>query len=86
MNYLPIGSIITLKGGSQPLMIFGRKQINADHDTQWDYVACLYPEGNIGDEYNVFFDREDIKDVLFVGYQTKIDIEMQRLLNLQQTR
>lgn len=84
MNYLPIGSVVTLRGGSQPLMVFGRKQINADRNTQWDYVACLYPEGNIGDAYNVFFDAEDIQDVLFVGYQAKIDLEMQKLLNQQE--
>ena len=80
MGYLPIGSVITLQGGSQPLMIYGRKQVNADRHTNWDYVACLYPEGNIGDVYNVFFDKEDIERVLFVGYQTRIDTEMQRLL------
>ena len=83
MNYLPIGSVVTLQGWSQPIMIFGRKQINEDHNTRWDYVACLYPEGNIGDTYNVFFDTEDIQDVLFAGYQTKIDLEMQKLLNIQ---
>jgi len=41
----------------------------------------MYPEGNIGDEYTIFFDNEDIANVLFKGFQTKIDIEMQKLLD-----
>ena len=81
MNYLPIGSVVTLRGGSQPVMIYGRKQKNMKNNTTWDYVACMYPEGNIGDEYTIFFDGEDIANVLFKGFQTKIDIEMQKLLD-----
>ncbi len=81
MNYLPIGSVVSRPGGSQPLMIYGRKQINTKDDTQWDYVACMYPEGSIGDEYTIFFDRDDIEQVIFKGFQTKIDLEMQKILN-----
>ena len=81
MNYLPIGSVVTLHGGGQPIMIYGRKQKNMKNNTIWDYVACMYPEGNIGDEYTIFFDNEDIANVLFKGFQTKIDIEMQKLLD-----
>lgn len=80
MNYLPIGSVVTIKGGSQPIMIYGRKQINEKNNTQWDYVACMYPEGNLGDNYNVFFDNEDIDKLFFTGFKTAIDAEMQRLL------
>ena len=81
MKYLPIGSVITLRGGSQPIMIYGRRQTNEQNNTDWDYVACMYPEGYIGDEYTVFFDNEDIDKILFTGFQTKIDFEMQKLLN-----
>ena len=81
MNYLPIGSVVTLRGGGQPIMIYGRKQKNIKNNTIWDYVACMYPEGNIGDEYTIFFDNKDIENILFTGFQTKIDIKMQKLLN-----
>ena len=81
MNYLPIGSVVTLRGGSQPLMIYGRKQINTENNTEWDYIACMYPEGSLGDEYTVFFDHEDIQNLLFKGFETRIDLEMQKILN-----
>ncbi len=80
MNYLPIGSVVTLQGGSQPIMIYGRKQID-ENDGEWDYLACMYPEGNLGEKYNVFFDHKDIENVLFKGYDTVIDREMQKFLN-----
>jgi hypothetical protein len=61
-------------------MIFGRLQLQAGSDRVWDYVACLYPEGNISDSYNIFFNQEDIDKILFKGYQTKEEQEFQKLL------
>ncbi|MBR5543242.1 MAG: DUF4176 domain-containing protein [Oscillospiraceae bacterium] len=81
MNFLPIGSVVILNDGSQPVMIYGRKQINTNDGKAWDYVGCLYPEGNLGDEYNVFFNNEDIGEILFVGFQTKIELQLQEILN-----
>ncbi len=81
MKYLPIGSVVVLNDGTQPVMIYGRKQINSQTGKEWDYVACLYPEGNIGEEYNVFFNTNDITETLFVGFETKIDMQLQELLN-----
>ena len=49
MKYYPIGTVVTLKGGNRPIMIYGRKQIQEQTGKEWDYVACLYPEGNLGD-------------------------------------
>ena len=70
-----------IKDVGQPVMIYGRKQINSSDKSFWDYVGCFYPEGNIGEEYNTFFNSENIEKVLFVGFQTKIDIQMQQILN-----
>ena len=81
MKFLPIGSVVIINDGSQPVMIYGRKQINTDDEKVWDYVGCLYPEGNLGEEYNVFFNDEDIKKTLFTGFQTKIDLQLQEILN-----
>ena len=43
-KYLPLGSIVLLKGAKKRLMIYGRKQKEADTDEIWDYIGCLYPE------------------------------------------
>lgn len=81
MEFLPIGSVVTIAEGGRPVMIYGRKQTQKEYEDLWDYVACLYPEGNIGEEYNVFFNDEDIEDILFVGFKTNIDRQMQDILN-----
>jgi len=69
----PIGTVVTLVDGTKPLMIYGRFQNSGDSEEIYDYVACLYPEGNISDDYNVFFNHEDVDKVLFTGYQTEED-------------
>ncbi len=81
MTYYPIGTVVTLVNGDRPLMIYGRKQIQEESDLLWDYVACLYPEGNMGEDYNVFFQQEEIENVLFEGYKTQADQIMQQMLN-----
>ncbi|WP_374018205.1 DUF4176 domain-containing protein [Paenibacillus thiaminolyticus] len=47
MKLLPNGSVVLLKGGKKRVMIYGRLQKTGDTDKLWDYIACLYPEGNI---------------------------------------
>ena len=37
----------------------------------YDYVACLYPEGNISSEYTFLFNEDDILQVVFKGYEDK---------------
>lgn len=81
MRYYPIGTVVTLKGGNRPLMIYGRKQVQSTNNVIWDYVACLYPEGNLGEDYNIFFQQEEIGKVNFLGYQAKEEHKMQELLN-----
>lgn len=68
-KYLPLGSVVLLKGGSKRIMIYGRKQIQVGTDIQWDYIACLFPEGNINEEYTYLFNHDQIERVIFLGLQ-----------------
>ena len=68
-KYLPIGSVVLLTGGTKRVMIYGRRQIQEGTQTEWDYIACLYPEGNINREYTFLFNHDQIKKVYHVGYQ-----------------
>ena len=81
MKYYPIGTVVLLEGGDRPLMIYGRKQIQESSDLIWDYVACLYPEGNLGEDYNIFFQDEEIDAVLFEGWSSEMDETMQKFIN-----
>ncbi len=81
MKYLPIGTVVTLVNGTKPIMIYGRKQMQEGNKNIWDYVACLYPEGNLGDEYNVFFQHEEIENVYHYGMESAEDDKIQALLS-----
>jgi hypothetical protein len=79
-DLLPIGSVVLLNGANKKLMIYGRKQLQADTGKLWDYVGCLYPEGNITAEYTYMFNHTDIKEVFFVGYKNEEEEKLQILL------
>lgn len=71
--YLPIGSVVLLKNGKKKIMIYGRRQSRINESVEYDYVACLYPEGNIGENYMYLFNHEDIETVVYRGYSDAED-------------
>jgi len=66
-KYLPIGSVVTLNNGDKKLMIFGKRQRDTANDTEFDYVGCPYPEGNIGPKATFLFNHDDIGWIHFLG-------------------
>ena len=36
---------------------------------EWDYLACLYPEGNINEEFMYLFNHDQIDKVYYLGYE-----------------
>lgn len=69
-DLLPIGSIVLLVDGEKKLMIYGVKQADGgDNNKEYDYIGVMYPEGNIGSEYQFLFNHEDIVEVVFRGYE-----------------
>ena len=70
-EYLPIGSVITVKGSEKTLMIVGRSLLVDDDDqgkVYYDYSACFYPEGLIGDMV-IYTNHECIETVVSRGYE-----------------
>lgn len=65
---LPIGSVVRLAGANKSLMIFGIKQTDKSTGREYDYISVFYPEGNIGEGGQFFFDHENIESVLFTGF------------------
>lgn len=68
-EYLPIGSVITLKNGTKKLMIVGRCQTQLEQNKQFDYGAVLYPEGLIDSSHFYLFNQEDISNIYYIGMQ-----------------
>ena len=48
-------------------MIYGRKQKHLESNKEYDYIACLYPEGNLRADKCVFFNNEDIAEIIIGG-------------------
>lgn len=85
---LPLGSIVTLKGGTKKIMIIGRIQKAALDDTVYDYCACYYPEGFLSSDEMFLFQQTDIERIYFVGLQEQEefafrDMIQQKLSELQ---
>jgi len=66
-KYLPIGSVVLLKEGKKRVMIYGVKQIATENKGEYDYIACLFPEGNIDSEHTYIFNHDQIDRIFFIG-------------------
>ena len=49
-------------------MFIGHALLTATDEHEYDYIACLYPEGNISEDYMYLFNHEDIETVVYRGY------------------
>lgn len=77
---LPLGSIVMLKDGEKKLMIYGRAQIAVADSAEFDYIACLWPEGNIDEEFMYLFNHSDIDEVFHQGYSDSEDVAFMEVL------
>ena len=70
VDYLPLGSVVVIKGGYKKFVIVGRGlMVNINGGQKYfDYAACEYPEGIIGDRV-MYFQHKDINKVIFEGYK-----------------
>ena len=79
-NYLPIGSVVLLKDGKKRLMIYGRRQLVKDGEKEYDYSACLYPEGMLNSKDVVLFNHDQIQMIYFIGFQDIEELHFRSLL------
>lgn len=78
-KFLPIGSVVEIKGGKKRVMISGFCAIDTDKaDKIYDYSGCLYPEGFITSKKTLLFNHDQIEKIHFVGF---IDSEEQEFKN-----
>ena len=66
-EFLPIGTVVLLKGGSKRIMICGFCcHGTGENDKLFDYVGCLSPEGFISSDKNLLFNFHCIASILRV--------------------
>lgn len=83
-KFLPLGSVILVKGSVKKIILIGRGVATMIKGEQkyFDYVACTYPEGLVGE--TVFYvNHEDIEEVIHQGYADEDDHKMQKNLKNQ---
>ena len=67
-KYLPIGTVVMLKGGTKRAMITGFCSIaQEDSNKMYDYSGCIYPEGYISSNQVCLFDHSQIEKVYHTG-------------------
>lgn len=64
---LPIGSVVKLKNGRKPVMIYGVCQTNNENKKEYDYISVVWPEGNLGGGTSFMFNQDDVEKLLFRG-------------------
>lgn len=70
----PIGSVVILKDGEQPLMIYGIMQSEGKTSYLKNYkhmIMFLFyiPQGNLESDMHFLFNQEDIEKVIFRGLE-----------------
>ena len=73
-DLLPIGSVVGLEDTDPYILICGRIVCAEGDERIYDYTGCLYPEGIGREDELVFFDREAIDRVYFIGYQDEYEL------------
>lgn len=69
-KYLPIGTVVLLKGGKKRAMITGFCSTSQEDQSKiYDYSGCVYPEGYLSSDQVCLFDHNQIEKIFFVGYE-----------------
>lgn len=81
-EFLPLGSIVLLKGGMQKVLIISRalKVRNGAKEFFFDYGGVPYPEGLVGDQM-AYFNHNSISRVVFTGYSDEDNLNMVENIN-----
>ena len=82
IDYLPLGSVVLLKGSEQKVIIIGRGLLTTSVNSKMfkDYGGVLYPYGIIGENI-MFFNHNDIDKVVFKGYKDEADSSFVKKIN-----
>ncbi len=72
-KYLPIGSVCTVKGNTNKIMIIGYLPMDYNGNLNlYDYSGCIYPNGLFSSSSNIAFNHQDIEKVDFMGYESDL--------------
>ena len=81
-DFLPLGSVVLLKGATKPTMIVARCLAVSVGGTRayFDYGGCAWPEGLVADQV-AYFNADGIQDVVARGFSDAREKEMSTRLS-----
>ena len=80
-KYLPIGSVVLLKGGTKKAMITGFCSVDQENEDEiFDYSGCVYPEGYLSSNQVCLFNHDQISKIYHVGYENDEEKEFKTKL------
>lgn len=81
-KYLPIGTVVLLKGGKKRAMITGFCSVAQENQEKiYDYSGCVYPEGYLSSNQVCLFDHDQIEEIFFVGFEDEEEKAFKEKLN-----
>ena len=81
-KYLPIGTVVLLKGGRKRAMITGFCSVAQENQEKiYHYSGCVYPEGYLSSNQVCLFDHDQIDKIFFVGYEDEEEKMFKEKLN-----
>lgn len=82
-KYLPIGTVVILKGGTKKAMITGYCAVaDAKPDKMFDYRGCPFPEGVIESSGVALFNHDQIEEICHMGYRNEESIDLSDKLEI----
>lgn len=80
-KFLPIGTVVILKGATKRIMITGFASMSPETgDDIFDYSGCTYPEGFMNYNEVCVFNHNQIEKVFFKGYVDDEEVEFKKAL------
>ena len=91
-KFLPIGTVVLLKGGKKELMIMSycitpsgdvydkNGKVEVGEDAMFDYGGCVYPEGMLTSDQLFAFNHDQIEKICYMGYETDKQKEISKIL------
>lgn len=69
-KFLPIGTVVLLNDATKRIMITGYcSSVPEDANKLYDYVGCLFPEGNLAGDQVALFDHSQIGTIVYNGLE-----------------
>lgn len=82
-KFLPIGTVVKLKGGTKKIMITSYLVFPNNRNGKsemFEYGACPYPAGIIDSKYAVGFNHEQIAEIIYLGHVDEEQKEFNKAL------